>query len=265
MPQTARPLRRKSQTIERAGIILSCFSETRPHLSLSEFASRLGLNVNTVYRYVASLQTANLLRRDARRGGYSLGLRIIELAGIALNQIETRKQALDEMDRLRDELGLLVNLGVLLEGDVLHLAHAAPKDIPRMYTSLGRRAVAHCTASGKVLLAYRPWAEALRLIEEYGWRPYTARSIRGIRALQAELARTRRRGYGLDLEERRQGVVCVAAPIREQSGEVTAALSVSGSAERMTDRFCLKVAPRVVDTANRISYRLGYHGSSAYL
>jgi DNA-binding IclR family transcriptional regulator len=255
----------KSQTIERAGLILACFSEAEPHLSLNDLAAKLELNPSTVYRYIASLHHAGLLERDARRGGYRLGLRVIELAGIALNQIEARKHALDEMDRLCEELGLLANLAVLFEADVLHLAHSAPKDVPRMYTALGRRAVAHCTALGKTLLAHQPWTEVRKLIEQHGWRPYTPQSIRSFSRLQTELGQIRTQGYALDREERRQGVICMAAPIREPSGEVVAAVSVTGSVERMTEAYRKQILPRVLEAANRISFRLGYHGSSAYL
>jgi DNA-binding IclR family transcriptional regulator len=79
---------------------------------LAELAARLDLNPSTVYRYVATLEDAGLLVRN-QRGGYRLGLRVIELAGIALNQIEVRKHALDEMDQLRDEVNLLTHLAVL--------------------------------------------------------------------------------------------------------------------------------------------------------
>jgi IclR family KDG regulon transcriptional repressor len=255
----------KSQTIERAGLILACFSEAEPHLSLSDLAAKLELNPSTIYRYIASLQAAGLLVRDPRRGGYRLGLRVIELAGIAVNQIEVRKHALDEMDRLRNEVDLLVNLAVLFEGDVLHLAHAAPRDIPRMYTSLGRRAVAHCTALGKVLLAHLPWDEVHERITRYGWRPYTANSIREFDRLRAELIAIHDRGYAVDNEERRPGVVCLGAPVRDYSGEVIAAVSVSGSLERMSADTRTQVLPRLLETANRVSFRLGYQGSAAYL
>ncbi len=147
----AKPAR--NQTIERAALILACFSTEQNHLTLAQLADKLALNQSTVYRYVTTLQRAELLSRDERRGGYSLGLRVIELANVGLNQLEVRKQALEEMDRLRDSLDMLVSLGVLFEGDVLHVAHAVPKEWPRWAMTEGRRAVAHCTSLGKVLLA----------------------------------------------------------------------------------------------------------------
>jgi DNA-binding IclR family transcriptional regulator len=219
----------KSLTVERAGLILACFSEAEPHLTLAALAAKLQVNPSTAYRYIASLQHAGLLERDPRQGGYRLGLRVVELAGIALNQIEVRKHALDELDRLRDETGLMSNLGVLIDGDVLHLAQSPTKDVPRMYTVIGRRAVAHCTALGKVLLAHRPWEDVRQIIRLHGWRPYTPHSIQSIDRLKTELAETRARGYGIDRNERRVGAACVAVPIRDRSGHVVAALSVSSS------------------------------------
>jgi IclR family transcriptional regulator, KDG regulon repressor len=255
----------KTQTIERAALILACFSPEEPHLTLADLAAKLGVNQSTVYRYVATLQAAGLLERDPRRGGYRLGLRVIELSNIALNQSEVRKQALDEMDRLRDELNLLVNLGVLFEGDVLHIAHSVPGHWPRWYTTVGRRAVAHCTALGKVLLAAQPWPEVRQLVERYGWRPYTPNSIQDFDRLRDELAEVRERGYAVDDQERSRGTVCLGAPIRDYSGEVVAALSVSGKVDKLTPEFRERTVPRVLEVADRISFRLGYHSGSAYL
>jgi DNA-binding IclR family transcriptional regulator len=225
----------------------------------------LDLHPSTLYRYVAALQDAGLLERDHRRGGYQLGLRVIELAGIALNQIEVRKHAFDELETLRDESGLLSNLGVLFEGDVLHIDQAWPRGVPRMYTTIGRRAVAHCTAMGKVLLAHRPWPAVRELIDRYGWRPYTPRSIHDFPRLKGELASVRERGFALDDQERRSGVRCIAGPIRDYSGEVIAALSVSGTSDALVAEQRDLLISHVRQAADRVSYRLGFHGTAAYL
>lgn len=254
-----------SQTIERAALILTQFTEETPHLTLASLAEALGLNQSTVYRYVATLQAAGLLERDVRRGGYRLGLRVIELSNVALNQNQVRKHALDEMDALRDDLNYMVSLGVLVESDVLHIAHSAPAHWPRWHTTVGRRAVAHNTSLGKVLLASLPWHDVERLIEDYGWRPYTPNSIRDIDRLRQELDMVRERGYAVDLEERRRGTICLGAPIRDNSGKIIAALSVSGKMDKLTDETREAALPRVIEAADRVSFHLGYHGSSAYL
>ncbi len=263
--KSAKGRKTKNQTIERAIPILECFTTEKPHWTLAELGEQLDMTPSTTYRYIAALQDARLIERDEKRGGYQLGLAVVELAYVVLNQMEVRKQALDEMDALRDEFDLLVNLAVLVEGDVLHVAHSVPKDWPRWYTTVGRRAVAHCTALGKTLLAYRPWAEVQYIIEQYGWRPYTPASIQDFARLQAGLAEIQQRGYSIDNEERSIDTICLAAPIRDYSGTVIAALSVTGKAEELRSEQRTQVLSRVIDAANRISFRLGYHHSSAYL
>ena len=155
--------------------------------------------------------------------------------------------------------------GVLFEGDVLHIAHSVPAHWPPWYTTVGRRAVAHCTSLGKVLLAARPWPEAQQTVERYGWRPYTPKSIQDPDRLERELTTIRGQGFAIDDEERNLGTACVGAPVRDYTGGVIAALSVSGKTERVTSEFRSQAVPRIREAADRISFRLGHEGTSAYL
>lgn len=262
--EAQRPAGARSQTIDRAALILTCFSAAEPRLTLAELAIRLDLNQSTVYRYLATLQAAGLLERDGQRGGYRLGLRVVELASVALNQLAVRKEAIPEMDRLRDEMDVLVNLAVLDGGDVIHVAHSAPPGWPVWVATPGRRAVATGTALGKVLLAHRPWDDVRRVIEREGWRPYTGRSIRDFNELAVVLGEIREAGYGVDDEERAVGSRCLAGPIRDHRGEVVAALSVTGTTQTLTPERRDEIRPRVLAAANRISLRLGHHDTLAY-
>lgn len=254
----------RTRTVERAALILACFSVEEPHLTLAALSTKLGLNQSTIYRYVQSLLAAGLLERDEARGGYSLGLRVVELSYVALNQLTIRKEALDEMDRLREELGLLINLGVLFQGDVLMVAHATPDNWPRWKTTPGRRVPAHCTGLGKVLLAYRPWEEVCQTIEERGWRPCTPHSIQEFSRLETELQEVRDGDYATEREECVPGGACVAVPIRNQAGTVVAGLSLTGALSRYTPEFVAMVRERARTATVRISARLGYDGVMAY-
>lgn len=261
----AHPAGVKSQTIERASLILACFSAEEPRLTLEQLAGKLGLSQSTVYRYVATLHATGLLQRDEQRGGYQLGLRVLHLAGIAVNQLEVRKHALEEMDQLQDQINLLVSLGVLFEGDVMHVATSVPANWPRWYLTLGRRAVAHCTTMGKVLLAHRPWEDVVALINEYGWRPYTPHSIHDFDTLKTELSSIRVNDYAVDNEERRVGMICLGTPIRDGSQAVIAALSVTGTVQRLPPSERDAILQQLRATADRISFRLGNHASTAFL
>ena len=255
----------KSQTVERAALVLACFSASRPQLSLAELAAELELNPSTVYRYAVALQEGGLLERDERRGGYRLGLRVVELAGIVLNQLEVRKQALDEMDHLRDDVDLQPSLAVLFEGDVLYLAQSQRKDLPALYTGIGRRVPAHCTSTGKVLLAEMSDDEAVALVERYGWRPTTTTSIRTPEQLVRALAEVREQGYAAADEELTDGLGGLAFAVRDYSGKALAALGVSGPRHLLSKRRRQRLVTRLRQAAGRISFRLGYTEEAAYL
>lgn len=254
----------KTLTIERAARLLACFSAASPQLSLTELSRRLRLRPSTVYRYAATLVDARLLAKDRRTNRYEIGMRVVELAGLVLGQHEVVRHAIDEINRLSSQLGVAVNLRVLTEGDVLHLAHAAPPDSLPVSASVGRRAAAHCTGAGKALLADRPWREVLSIIRKYGWRLYTANSIRSRAALRADLNATRRRGYAVDVEERRVGVACLALPIRDRTGDAVAALSATFPSARLTPEFTDHVVTALRNATERISLSLGYPGGDVY-
>jgi IclR family acetate operon transcriptional repressor len=135
-----------------------------------------------------------------------------------------------------------------------------------VYTEFGRRAVAHCTALGKAIYAQLPFADVFATIERYGWRPYTSKSIQDADTLRLALQETRELGYATDMEERRNDVCCVAAPIFDRAHEPVASISVSTRKDRH-DELALRteLAPLVKAAADRISYRLGDAESGGYL
>jgi IclR family transcriptional regulator, KDG regulon repressor len=245
-----------SRSTERAATILSYFSLDEPRLKVSTLAERLGLHPSSVYRYLEALESAHLIERDEQSGSYKLGLRLVELSAVVLRDLDVRRQALDEMDVLRDKLGMLVNLGVLRDAEVVHVAHAFPPGWPRENMDIGRTAVAQTTSLGKVLLANLAWEDALARVTSAGWRPYTANSIRDVTRLEAELKEVRARGYAIDREENHIGIMCVGVPIRSANNEVSGALSVSGRVENVADRT-QELAAELMAVVGRISARIG--------
>jgi DNA-binding IclR family transcriptional regulator len=127
----------------------------------------------------------------------------------------------------------------------------------RMSTGLGSRAPAHCTSVGKALLAFQP-AELVQQVIDNGLKRYTEHTITEPAALLTELALVRQKGYALDDEEIEVGLRCVAAPIRDHTGQVTAAISVAAPVQRMSKKQVQQTIPSVVAAAETISRRLGY-------
>src|SRR5689334_4097051 len=127
-----------AQTIDRGLTILQCFTPTSPSLSAQDLAKQLAIPHSTLFRYLATLEAGGYLDRDSHSGLYRLGLRLIEHAGIVLNQLDVRVHALPELDALADEVALNGNLAVLFDGDTFHIGYAIRSEVPRMYTTLGR-------------------------------------------------------------------------------------------------------------------------------
>lgn len=246
-----------SRSAARAADLLACFSLDSPRHRVADLARLLGLHPSTVYRYLEALEEASLVERDDEAGVYRLGLRVVELSAVALREIAVRRVALDEMDALRDEVGCLVNLGLLLDADVVHVAHAFPEGWPRAEMDVGRSAAAQCTALGKSLLASLPWEAVISRIRRQGWRPCTENSIQDEVHLKTELELVRQRGYAVDLEERHKGIVCVGVPVRGGEGRVVAALSVTAWRRDM-ERFGVDaMGVRLLVTARRVGSKLG--------
>lgn len=247
-----------AKTIDGALRILDLFNHSVPEWTVRGIAQRLDLPYSTAHRYVRTLEGSGYLVKHRPTGTYRIGLKLVELAGVTLNQLDVRVHGLSHLDHLADVTGLNANLAVLCEGDALQIAYAVRSAVPRMYTALGRRAVAHCTALGKVLLADLPFEEVRRLVECYGWRPYTARSIQSFPELQQALAGVRLNGYAIDRDERSVGTSCVAAPVRDKIGQVVAAICVTGPSESFSDERLPELIRTVRDHASAISYHLGY-------
>jgi IclR family transcriptional regulator, KDG regulon repressor len=254
-----------SRSTERAVALLTCFTPETPRRRVADLAEQLGMHPSSVYRYVMALEAADLLERDVDYGGYRLGLGVLELSSIVLRDLDVRRFALDELDRLSETTGLLANLGLLKAGKVIHVAHAFPPGWPRWNMDLGHAAIAHCTSLGKVLLAALPWEEVLQHVEQVGWRGYTARSLRDSDALKAELEEVARRGYAIDDEERSAGAMCVGVPVFGQNGAVRAAMSISGTTTRIKEIGVDECASTLLIAARRVSSQLGSRDRFAYL
>lgn len=256
----------QSRSTARAAALLACFTTEEPYQRVSDLARKLDMHPTTVWRYIASLTASNLLERDEKTGAYRLGLRVLELSSIVVGQLEVRKHAIEEMDRIRDETGFLTNLAMLRGANVVHIAHSFPAGWPRWNMDLGSTAPANCTSLGKVLMSVLPREEAIARVDAAGWRPCTANSITSPDRLNAELDITSERGYAVDNEERRVGLMCVAVPVLGANSEVAAALSVTGRTEVVAARTPEQVAAMLKAVSRRISARLGVvDGPLAYL
>jgi DNA-binding IclR family transcriptional regulator len=168
---------------------------------------------------------------------------------------ERARPALRDLAR---SLSANAHLAVLHQGQVLYLGReeAAPSAV--FPAIVGRLVPAHCTALGKVLLAHMTPAERRQLLAARPLERRTPRTITSLRRLEGDLAATITRGFAVDNEELNEGVMCVAAPIRDHAGVVVAAISVSLLKARVTEARLEKIGHEVIRTAAIVSGSMGY-------
>lgn len=253
----------RTRALERGLALLSAFSIRRPELSLADLAGLADLDKATALRLLRSLEEYRFIERIADGQRYRLGLQAFELAAAYQGSHRLVRAAQPALDALATRCEQTSELGVLDGGEMVALAVAYPLRPLRRHVTLGERFSATCTSIGKVILADLPADRLATFLTTYPPVSHTPRTVIDRQRLEAEIAESGQRGYALDDEETVLGVSCVAAPVRDHTGRVVAAINVSGpTAEFQADRRHHFVA-EVMATAASVSARLGYHGQVA--
>jgi len=237
--------------------ILECFSTVDRTLSLGDICERTDYPKSTTHRLLASMKEVGLLDQDRERDRYRLGLKLFEFGNIVLANMDVHREARPFVEALKRLSGHVVHLAVFdgRQAVVIHRSDPSPEgSVP---SSFIESAPPHCTSVGKAILAFQPEA-VLRRVMAAGLKRYTENTIIDPKKLQLELNKTRKRGYSIDDSEHQHGLRCVGAPIRDQSGRVFAAISVSGPGRRLRLEDVDDLSKMVIHHANAISANLGY-------
>jgi DNA-binding IclR family transcriptional regulator len=233
--QPAKPVSLRRYTVDAAAKaldLLSAFSFREPRLSLAELATRTGIPRPTAFRLLTTLEQAGFVAKV--NAEYQLGIKCFVLGNIVASSLDLRKKAQPHLEQLRDATGETVHLAVLDRWQVLYLERLqSPHPIGFMRSRIGGIVPAYCTGLGKTLLAFKPQDEVEAWLSTQTLQTMTPQTITSARRLLKELRAIRERGYGLDEQEHEIGVRCIAAPICNHAGEVVAAISVAGPADRM--------------------------------
>ena len=237
--------------------LLSAFSFRESRLSLADLAARTGIPRATAFRLLSTLEQSGFLAKE--HGAYQLGIKCFVLGNIVAGGLDLRETAHPHLAALRDATRETTQLAILDHWQVVYLERMlSPLPVGFMRSRAGAILPAYCTALGKTLLAFRPDADVAAWAGSQKFAALTPRTITSAKRLLRELRAIRERGYGLDEEEREKGVCCVAAPVRNHSGQVVAAISVAGPSQRMPRVLAgSDVAEAVVAAAAAISIDLG--------
>ena len=240
-----------TQSIDRAAQLLVHVVEAVSAPTQSELSERTGLPKSTTSRLVGALERQGLIQRVAGSGELRPGSVLVRYARRETGEAELVELAADALDRLARESGETINLGIPASGRVELLAQRDSRHFLGSTNWVGRQVSAHGSALGKVFFAFG----SLPLPPEPYERltPATATSVE-----ELALGAIRARGYATAVEELEPGLWAVAAPVRDRSGAVVAALSVSGPTVRLRPGLLDRIGRKLLADSSDLSTRLGH-------
>jgi len=245
------------RAVERALQILGCFDDEHPERGISEIAQVAGLHKATAYRIVTTLVNYGYLEWVPDIQKYRLGLELSNLGYKVIRRMDLRREALPYMKKLVQEWDETCDLSIFDQGRVFYIEVLRGNHALTIAAAVGQRLPTHCTASGKLFLAYLP-PEELDAILNQPLTAYTDSTITSLDELRKQLDVFRRQGYAVDYEEYELGICAVAAPIFNRSGTVIAAIGGPSPTSRMTPERITEIAEALKEAARAISRRMGY-------
>jgi IclR family KDG regulon transcriptional repressor len=247
------------QALQRGMKVLDALLDARTPLRLEQICAYTEVPKSTVYRIIVNLLQGQYLVTTEK--GYWLGLKMLRFGALVEEELDLIQQARPFLTQLRNQVNETIHLAVLDDDlrvvyvEKLSTQHA----VGLMMSRIGITAPMHCTALGKAMAAFRPEDEIRDWIRTHGLKPSTVATITEEDAFLQELREIRSRGYAADDGEFEASVRCVAAPIRDRTGRVIAAVSISGPNTRIPLPLIeSSIAMHVVQTAQLISQALGY-------
>ncbi|MCS7283895.1 MAG: IclR family transcriptional regulator, partial [Anaerolineae bacterium] len=232
--------------------ILMAFDDQHPERGVTEVAQATGLHKATAHRIMMTLLQHGLLERTADGERFRLGIRMVDLGLRALRNLDLRRVARPYMEQLVNRFGETCDLGIFDQGHVLSIEVIYGNHALIVATRVGTHLPIHCTASGRIFLAFLPQEVVEPLLKE-PIPACTEKTITCPQRLREELEATRRRGYGIDDGEFEPGIRAVAVPIRDVFGNVVATLAMPGPVERMTWERVSEIAQALMEAAAAIS------------
>jgi DNA-binding IclR family transcriptional regulator len=246
------------QSIERAFAIVEEIARNRDGITLAELSKRVGLHSSTAFHLVRTMVGLGYIRqvKDSKR--YRVGRGLFALAAGAFDENEIVSLALPVLEGLARQTGETAHLAARMNDRVVILARSAGPGALQVAERAGVVRPAHCTALGKVLLAALPDIELDQFLARAEMVPHTAKSIIDRERLRLEIVDVRRRGIAYDDAEFDEEVRCVAAPIRNFSGIIIAAIGISGPIWRLSINALQDKGKVTHEAAERLSAEFGY-------
>ncbi len=245
------------QSVRHCLQLIDALSAHERGRGVTELSGELRLAKSTTHRLLQTLVGHGYAVQDPTSGRYQLGLKFLELGALVSDRLSIQKLVRPYLQQLMEATNETAQLGVLDGHEVVYADKIESSQTIRMYSRIGRRSPLHCTALGKVLLAYQP-ESTLREVVRAGLASHTAHTLTTPRALRSELRQVQGQGYAFDDEEFEEGLRCLAAPVWDHTETVAASMGIAGPAARINPGRMPELIKLVQEAAAAVSTALGY-------
>lgn len=245
-------------SVIRALRILESFSLQKSTYTNAELSRKLDLNRSSVTRLLYSLEKARFIKRDKKTAEYQLTHKAYQVGKVYIKQVDFHTVSMPIIKELSAKCGEACHLGFLDEMKVLYLDWVESTRPVSLASITGKKLPAYCTGIGKIFLAYMDEASLSSYFREIKLNRYTANTVTNPEILKKQLQQVRAQGYAIDNAEFEPDVISVSAPIRDETGDLVAGISVAGPDFRMTSEVLEQlIIPQIQQASNEISTRLG--------
>lgn len=248
------------QSFARGLEVIRSFSAQSPRQTLTEVAGRTGLTRAGARRILLTLQTLGYVQSDGKL--FCLTPRILDLGFAYLSSLPIWNLAEPVMEALVEQVKESCSAAVLDGTDIVYVLRVPTHKIMSISLGVGSRLPAYCTSLGRVLLANLPEARLLEVLENSDRTARTRYTVTDVKELTTKIAQVRKQGWSLVNQELEEGLISMAAPITDRSGQTVAALNISGQANRTSAKVMQEtLLPQLLSAAQSISRMLSVQRS----
>lgn len=247
------------KSLSRGLSVLYLLSESTVPLSSTELSSILKLSKSAIQRLTFTLQRLGYLERNRENKKFRLGPKSRSIGFSVMRNLDLKRVAYPFMKEIARDVGETVNLAVLDGDEIVYVERIVTERTLNVNMQIGSRRPLYSTSMGKTILAFLPERRLKKMLEAIDLIRFTPRTITRKSDLRSELDRVKFLGYAISNEEMEIGVRSVAAPIRNFTDGVIAAVNIAGPTSRVSlKNLESKLCEKVVEMARRISFALGY-------
>ncbi|HHV47027.1 MAG TPA: IclR family transcriptional regulator [Tissierellia bacterium] len=229
--------------------VIEFIANSKGEVGVTEISKGLNYGVSATYHLLNTLKECNIIVQDRKTKKFKLGLKLWQIGMMAYEQNHLSIIMKPYLRKLKELTGETANLTIMDNNQIVYIAQEESDRLVKMFTKTGATAPLHCTAAGKIFLAYKPEEIRNSIMDRIELTKFTDNTIVNRDELIKELQEIRKNGYAFDNEERELGVSCIGSPIFDLNDETIACITISGPTARFTDENKKKWIKDVVQIA----------------